>query len=378
MKLLQNILVPVDFSESSLKAVETAIFLAKAFQSQVILLHVIENDIHINSKTIQTLEHFTKNNLEELENNIKFQGITHVRTIIEKGVAFEVIISFAQRENINVIVAGAGSDSKENAYKLGTTAEKLMRKNQIPLWIVKDDDVKPIQKILCPLDFSDASKRALSNAITLSQRLNAELTILNVYKPVHYFSSRLQVDNNEENNSLRAEQEKELYDFLKSYQLQTIKHDVELVDGEPFLEILKKIKQDNFDLLLMGTTGKTGLSRLLMGSVTEKVTRELPCNFVTTKSIDITDDYIASNIKGMESIINTAKELLNQGEYDQAIEKFSMALKQYPDNIPVLLGLIKAHKIRGNNQKAKYFRSYARDIIQRIWGEEYLSKIDLD
>jgi tetratricopeptide (TPR) repeat protein len=128
----------------------------------------------------------------------------------------------------------------------------------------------------------------------------------------------------------------------------------------------------------MGTTGKTGLSRLLMGSVTEKVIRELPCNFITTKSKDITDNYFDSNLKSIESLINSAKKSLEGKDFERALEKYTIALKQYPDNLPIILGIIETYKAMGNVNKVNSYRDYAREVVKRIWGEKYLTDFELE
>jgi len=377
MKLLQNILVPVDFSESSTRAVEAAIMLAKVFDSRISLLHVTP-DNNVSGELQAILMDSINNRFKELQSRIEKENITVESATSEKGIPFERIIQRARTSNPNVIVAGSGNKKEGDVFRLGTTVEKLMRKNQVPLWVVKNEEVRPISRILCPVDFSDASRRALTNAITLAKHLNAELTILNVFTPFMISSPRLKVDQEAENKRLRKMQEKQYHDFLVQFDLGSVRNRKLFVDGEPHLKILYTIRDEGIDLLLMGTTGKTGLSRILMGSVTEKVTRELPCSFITTKARDITEDFFADNLREIESIISSAKTTFKQGDYDKAIEFYTLGIKQYPDNIPILAGLVETYKAAGNAERADYYRKYAREIIKRMWGEEYLQIINLE
>lgn len=376
MKLLENILLPIDFSDSSEKAVDASIQLANIFKSRITLLHVYSEE-DFPEETERFLEIAIKDNLEKIKTKITEADIEVANIMMEKGVAFEKIIQIAQDKDVNVIVVGSGSKKENDNFKLGTTVEKLMRKNQVPLWVVKNEAIKPIQRIVCPVDFSNSSVRAFQNAVTLAEKFNAELNLIHVFEPVMSTSVRLSVNAEEENKKRRESKKKELNDFLSDYRLDHIKLTKELLMGVPFLEILRYIKRNNSDLLIMGTTGKTGLSKLLMGSVTEKVTRELPVSFITTKAKDITDNYLESNLKGIESILNPAKSLLEKGKYEQAIEKFLIGIKQYPDNIPMLKGIIKAYEATGNKKKANYYKEYIKEVIERIWGTEYLDKISL-
>ncbi len=377
MKLLQDILVATDFSESSDRAIKASVLLAKKFKSRITLMHVA-SDESVSDETRVLIEQSINNKLANVKENISKEDVYVSDVIAEKGVAFEKIIQVAQGKNVNLIVVGSGSKDSNDNFKLGTTAEKLIRKNQIPVWVVKNEDVKPVSKIICPVDFSDASKRALLNAITLADKFNAELTVINVFVPIISTSVRISQNIEEENKHLRNQREQELNKFLNEIDFKSVKYKKDLLMGIPYIEIYKAIKNQKADLLIMGTTGKTGLSKLLMGSVTEKVTRELPCSFITTKAKDITDNYLESNLKGIESILNPARNAFKKGEYELAIEEFTIGLKQYPDNIPMLIGLIDSYKALGNNTKVAFYTEYKNEVLKRIWGDDLLDKLKLE
>lgn len=376
MKLLQNILVTVEFNESLNCVIKNSIMLAEKFNSQITLMHVI-SDHNMSLELKKFVEESVRLKLDEITSDIKAKGIDLRDSIIENGIPFEKIIQEAQINDYNVIVAGAGNKIGKESFKLGTTVVKLMRKNQIPIWVVKQETVKDIKKILCPIDFSAASQRALNNAITLAKRFDAELYILHIYAPISYYTTRFDVDITQENKISKSKQEKEFHDLLEQVNLKDVLYKKIINEGVAHLEILEFIKENNIDLLLMGTTGRTGLSRLLMGSITEKVTRELPCSFITTKAKDITDDYFESNLKSIEAILNSAKQSFQNKDYEKAIDKYSIALKQYPDNIPIIMGIIESYQAIDNQHKVDYYRIYAREVIKRTWGEEYIDKLKL-
>ena len=374
MKLLQNILIPTDFSESSERAIEASIQMAKSFQSKITLLHVFSEE-DLSADNNELLEKAVEEQLKEQKEKIEKSGIQVADVILEKGIAVEEIIQVAQDRNVNVMVVGSGNKTSDDHFKLGITVEKLMQKNQIPIWVVKNEEVKPIKKIICPVDFSGPSIRAFKNAIALAEKFKAELSLIHVFEPVNTTSVRISLNTEEENRKRKQNKEKELKQFLSKYELDNIKLNVHLLMGDAFLEIFKAIKRDESDLLVMGTTGKTGLGKMLMGSVTEKVTRELPCSFITTKAIDITDNYLESNLKGIESILKCATNLLEEKEYERAIDQFIIGVKQYPDNIPMLKGIVKAYEKMGNQKKAEYYRAYIKQVIERLWGKEYIDKL---
>jgi len=377
MKLLKNILVPVDFRASSINAFNYALEVAKAFDSNLIVLHVI-HETSLSSETEQLIIETVEAKFETLKEQVEPSAAARIEFVVEKGVIFEQIVQAAIKRDINVIIAGSGSEMKDEKYPLSTNIEKLMRKNQVPLWVVKSADRMPLKKILCPVDFSDASERALNNAMTLASRLKAELTVLHVHSPLIIHSPRLKVDHDHENAILRKRQQKEFNDFLSEFRSAQVPFKVLFREGVPEETIQETIQKGKFDLLVMGTTGRTGLSRILMGSVTEKVTREVPCSFITTKSMDISRTYFESNLGEIETYLQKAGQYRKQGEYEKAIEFYSAGLKQFPDNIPMITGLMGTYSDSGNDAKAAFFRDYARDVVARAWGEEYIEKLGLD
>lgn len=377
MKLLKNILVPVDFRASSVNAFHYAVKVSEVFQSNLILLHVI-NETSLSGETEQLLRESIEVKFNELKENVDPAVRSRIELVVEKGIIFERIVQAGIKRDINVIIAGSGSETQDERYPLSTIIEKLMRKNQVPLWVVKSSDQMPVKKILCPVDFSDASERALNNALILADKLGAELSVLHVYEPLHIHSPRLTVDHARENEILRKKQERSFDEFLSVFRSKQIPFRELFREGVPEKTIQAVILEGEYDLLIMGTTGRTGLSRILMGSVTEKVTREVPCSFITTKSRDISRTYFESNLGEIESYLQKANHYRQKGEYDKAIEFYSAGLKQFPDNIPMLTGLMGTYSDTGNEAKAAFFRDYARDVVTRVWGKEYIEKLGLD
>lgn len=373
MKLLQNILVPVDFNPSSIHAFHYAASISEVFNSHLILLHVLPGE-KLNSRTEEMLRETVREKYEALRDEAGPAISGRMELVIQRGVVFEQIIRASIQRDVNVIIAGTGEHPEG---RLSTMVEKLMRKNQVPLWLVKNEDKLPVEKILCPVDFSDASMRAMNNAILLAVKLKAILVVMHVYTKFDIQSPRLRVDNEEENRRLRESKEKEMAAFLDGFDLSAVRKEVLLLEGQPEQKILETIRSQKADLLIMGTTGRSGLSRILMGSVTEKVTREVPCSFITTKSMDIAKTWFESNLGEIETYLHQARQYRAAGETEKAIDCYASGLKQFPDNIPMLQGLIELHSESGNDGRAAFFRDYAREVVVRLWGPAYLDKFGL-
>jgi nucleotide-binding universal stress UspA family protein len=139
----------------------------------------------------------------------------------------------------------------------------------------------PINNILFPTDFSDRAVNAFHMASALARDHRAAVTVLHVREmPALPFAEFGAVPPPE------LPSREELMERLAKFELPDEGITVEFViaDGEPGEEIVRVAKEHHCDLIVMGTHGRTGLSRLLMGSVAERVMRRAPCPVLTLKA----------------------------------------------------------------------------------------------
>lgn len=135
----------------------------------------------------------------------------------------------------------------------------------------------PIHVILHPTDFSERSGHALRLAAALARDYGARLAVLHVAatSPLIYSEGSLPLDPRLLVEEARAQ--------LDQLQLPINEHRSErhLVEGDAATEILRLAQEMHADLIVMGTHGRTGLARMLMGSVAEQVVRKAPCPVLT-------------------------------------------------------------------------------------------------
>jgi nucleotide-binding universal stress UspA family protein len=131
----------------------------------------------------------------------------------------------------------------------------------------------PIRVILHPTDFSVASEHARQMAYELARDYGARLLFLHsVEPPVYYGELGVNYTASDGFRELARERVDELVEPGSQVQVETI-----VADGEPGEEILRVAKERQADLLVIGSHGRTGLGRVLMGSVAEEVARKSPC-----------------------------------------------------------------------------------------------------
>ena len=139
----------------------------------------------------------------------------------------------------------------------------------------------PIQTILHPTDFSSHSRYAFQLACSLAKDHGARLIVLHVVAPPPigaYSNGFLPVAPDEDRQRL----EELLHHFQPKDEQVRVEH--RLADGDPASEIMRTAQESNCDLIVMGTHGRTGLRRLLMGSVAEEVVRKARCPVLTIKT----------------------------------------------------------------------------------------------
>lgn len=369
MKLLEKILMPVDVNDISKEQISAAVKIAQEFNSEVAIMYVLpDSDLHPDVENL--LKKYISETFNKILQSLENENVACSPPITKKGNPVSNILEVAANEKVNLVLVSSGISKENDNFKLGTTAEKIVQLSDIPVWVVKAGQEFNMNKIMCPVDFSDPSKRALRNAILLSKNFNATLNILGVFEPFFTSSPRINFDQKKENKKLKQQFEKKMEAFLGDFSLKGLNHKVEIAVGVPHDRILKGIQKGDIDMLVIGTNGRSGFSRMLLGSVTEKVIREVPCSFVTTKTQDIYQLRLDSEVKGIEAHFNNGGRLQKSGLYQEAIEQYLICLQINDMHVPSMYKLAKLYKITGNQEKMDYYNNMASDLLSRLWDKK--------
>jgi len=125
-----------------------------------------------------------------------------------------------------------------------------------------------IRRILYPTDFSSYSNQAYFHAVALAENHGAELTILYVYSDT----------GKEEDRAYWQDQLEQIRPVDPGIAVRHV-----FLQGDPAAQIVRFARDSGMDLIVMGTHGRTGLERLLVGSVAEKVMRDATCSVLVVK-----------------------------------------------------------------------------------------------
>ena len=142
-----------------------------------------------------------------------------------------------------------------------------------------------ISRILFPTDFSEHSTYARDFAVQRAKDFGASLLILHVIEdpvypvdvtPFGFSPIEFSRERRDQVDKMMADVVKEIGDA--GIEIRTL-----VTEGKPFMEIIATAREERIDLIVIGTHGRTGLSHVLLGSVTEKVVRKAPCPVLTVR-----------------------------------------------------------------------------------------------
>ncbi|NND77398.1 MAG: universal stress protein [Flavobacteriales bacterium] len=363
MKLVERICFPTDFGKSSKAALEIVISIAKKFGSEVSLVHVLPD-----WKNRKKIQRFVDQEMSRYVALLEEQGIKCTSNILNDDY-IDKVVSFAEKKRSNLIVIEAGRPGK-GKFKLGSNSEKIIRNSSVPVWVIKKDSAVNPDQVLCPIDFSEESMLSLDNAIHLCRRFRSKLYILHVIKGIAKEYAELGADTSIEQAEIVAAKELEFDELIKERDLSGIVWSKVVKLGSPGDVILSVIKEKNIDLVVMGSTGKGALKRFFLGSIAQKVSREVPCSFIISKTEGLIHVKLDREITDIESIYMEGVELANSGFLQEAIIEWTRCIHMNELYLKAWSAIAKAHESLGDTESAASFIASRNRIQQGIWDKQ--------
>lgn len=297
MPRIRKILVPIDFSDASQRALPHALELASRFEAEVAIVHVRTpyaddpNRPEYRFFDEGKYQEWAEEELDRLSQSIEDHHRISTRIIRDISPASGILdyVSADQNE-IDFVAMGTHGRSALGHFFLGSVAEKVVRHSPCPVLTIasnrKDYRDDPLyKKVLVAFDFSEHSKHAAANAREIVKKYNAHLVILYVIEqeiaPAYYEIWRIEV--HRELSEIAGRAKEALEETLGEVGLDDVEFDVEVGsgDGRAHQEIVQFVKEQEIDLVVMGTHGLSGIERVLLGSTTERVVRMAPCPVLT-------------------------------------------------------------------------------------------------
>ena len=292
MLSIDSILWPTDFSQGAERAFPHAAILAEWHDAELHILNVREGQTAVRSEMANQFPLSTgalANSLDAADaprEPVDLEALSLVQEQVDARSPAEAIVDYLETTDIDLAVMGTSGRRGLQRLFLGSVAEEVVRQAPCPVPTVRSHEEQTaawnVEDVLVPVDFSEGADQAVRHARELALTYGAQITLLHAVEEVMYPSAygmeMADIPGPEVlervDGSLAAMAEEEIGDEHVV---------VESVIGHAPSVILDYLDEHDVDLVVIATHGRSGLERLLLGSVTERVVRRSAAPVFTVK-----------------------------------------------------------------------------------------------
>jgi nucleotide-binding universal stress UspA family protein len=272
-----EILAATDFSTRSNRALRQAGLLAQRGNAQLHIVHVVDDD---QPEELVRMEKREAERLlsEQVDSMPELRG-TQPRPTVVAGDPFDGILRAAAEIQPDLIVMGSHRKQLLLDIFIGTTIERVIRKGSFPVLMVNHEAQRRYEHVVAPIDMSDASANALRVALSTGLIRDKGATLLHAFvapargKMFVAGSDQASIDSHVASERQRAMDE--VATFLVANDLKHTRLSLRVEEGATMEIISRAVSEMRPDLLVMGTHGRSGLLKVLLGSVTEEALHSL-------------------------------------------------------------------------------------------------------
>ncbi len=296
---ITRILCPVDLSELSRHALDHARAIAGWYGARITVLHVygpqeipaFTTDVPATATLPAPLDPL--NLREQIRRFCDGDPADPIGLdiLVEEGAPAKVIVRAAKDTNADLLVLATHGRSGFDHFVLGSVTEKVLRTTPVPVLTVPPpvtSGAQPLYKrILCAMDFSDASTGALELALSLAKEADARLTLHHVVEDVPMVAASPEAvpfSLPDYQRHLQEDAQRRLDDALPEEARIWCTPEVLVTVGKPYREILRVADEAGAELIVMGVQGRGALNRWLFGSTTNQVIRHATCPVLTVRA----------------------------------------------------------------------------------------------
>jgi universal stress protein E len=293
----QRILVGIDFSNASSRALREAVRLASYNATPLLVLHVVDQRVLENLEDEVVVDKNrtladAKSRLADFiaEHGAGYEG-TELQVVL--GHPFMEFVRTINDQKIDLLVLGS-QGTHDHPNRLGALASKCLRKAATPLLVVDDRQQVPFERVVCAVDYSESSKHVIEEAIHVANLEQAALEFVHVFVPPSSFQSPesgvmlMGFEGIADYPRVAAENLKKYVEpYVSQFKGRNVTFNV--VDHVSVGRgVVDYLKENGGDLLVLGTHGRTGWRSLLLGTTAEHIFHRIPCSTLAVKPTDFT------------------------------------------------------------------------------------------
>ncbi len=306
MAKFTHILCPIDFSETSVRALNYATVFASRYQARLTVLHVaatFDTSVAPVPDEAGSVPHQASHDdiIARIQVSIAQAGATalNARLLAQAGCAHELIVNCAAAVDADLLVMGTHGLGGFRRLFLGSVTEKVVRTVGCPVLTVPPSAATAperivLKKILCPIDYSPSSLRALRYALELGRQSEGCVTVLyaleyvdpedhldlSPFDPCH----EVVLEGRRRRQQLVDSFRDRLHGQLAGESRVSCEIEEVVAVSRAYKEILQRAAAAATDLIVMGAQGRGGIDLMLYGSTTQHVVRSATCPVLTVRA----------------------------------------------------------------------------------------------
>ncbi|TFG77880.1 MAG: universal stress protein [Thermodesulfobacteriales bacterium] len=298
---LKKIIWATDGSRESETALDYAKYIAGKSGAEILGVHVVPMPVQLLFDNISESKEEIKKWRLKIEDNaakrfdevkeelqktgIKFDGV------ILKGVPSDKIKEFATRKKADLLVMGKHGHGFFESMLAGSETVRVLKSSRVPVLSIKSKNnaKAEFKNILVPIDLSEESDSALTYALNVAQLTGAKVTVIFVLRLDMYAQDlpagalELVIEQSMKSLNKRASQLKKKFESKRGAS-RNIQMNTEVIHGmSEGVTISQYATKKNIDLIVIHTHGRTGVTRFLLGSVTERVVSSAQCSVLAMR-----------------------------------------------------------------------------------------------
>lgn len=308
-KLITSITVGFDFSENAREAARWAAAISqRSAAAKVTLITAFPG--HMPSEVVDAVEEMREGDdatkvreamRTRMRDDLQSHGFEdpdaefEVMDGVKSSWPFAALISAANSLNSELLIVGATGMGLLKRFLVGSTAERLVRKSNTPVLVVAPGQL-PVERILCPIDYSPVSLEALNWAATMARLFDAELDVMHTVE-IRSVAGRPSAGGDpgpepqqELSGQQMSEAEAQFAQALDEFDFTGVSWHRVLRPGNPVQEILRRTDELRYGLVCMGSLGRSHLPGMVIGNTAERILRSLPTSLLTVKPLDFEVD----------------------------------------------------------------------------------------
>ncbi|WP_135826590.1 universal stress protein [Halorussus ruber] len=284
--MYENILLPYDGSEGAAEVLHHASEIAHWADATIHVLYVADTTRDsvtvVEGKTVDALAQQGEDIVDEAAKTLDTLGVSYETDVVQGNPA-PTIVDYAERYDQDLVVMPTHGREGVSRYLIGSVSEKVVRLSSVPVLSVRmqpdETLVFPYENILIPTDGSTAATHAASHLVEFAAALDATVHVLSVVDDTTLGVDVRSTTSGKETEGAATDAVETVVSEAESRGVTNAVSHVE--HGTPVEEILDYIEANDIHVVGMGTTGKRGTDRILLGSAAEKTVRSAPVPVLT-------------------------------------------------------------------------------------------------